>query len=153
MHPKGIIIMTTAKSGDTVRINYTGRLTDGTQFDSSLGSEPLQLTLGTGEVIPGLDAHLQGMAPGTRSTVTIPPEAAYGPRREDAIQTIERASVPPDLDLAVGKQLQARTSAGTTLPITIIDFDDNIVRFDANHPLAGRELVFDVELLEIVKAA
>ncbi len=145
--------MTKAKAGDIVRINYTGRLTDGTQFDSSADGAPLEFTLGTGEVIRGLDTHLMGMEPGMRSTVTIPPEAAYGPRREDAIQTIERASVPPDLDLAVGKQLQARTSAGTTLPITVIEFDDKIVRFDANHPLAGRDLVFEVELLEIVKAA
>lgn len=145
--------MTKAKSGDIVRINYTGRLTDGTQFDSSVGREPLQFTLGSGEVIPGLDAHLEGMEPGAKSTVTIPPEAAYGPRREDAIQTIDRAGVPPDLDLQVGKQLQARTSTGALLPITVIEFDDKVVKFDANHPLAGKDLVFDVELLEIVKAA
>jgi peptidylprolyl isomerase len=145
--------MTKAKSGDIIRINYTGRLSDGTQFDSSQGGKPLEFTLGSGQVIAGLDAHLTGMEPGSHSIVTIPPEQAYGPRREEAIQTIERAGVPDTIDLEVGKQLQARTSSGATLPITILAFDDKVVRFDANHPLAGRELVFDVELLEIVKAA
>jgi peptidylprolyl isomerase len=142
-----------AKTGDIVRITYTGRLDDGTQFDSSEGREPLQITLGTGEVIPGLEAHLLGMEPGTRSTVTIPQEAAYGPRREEAVQTIERANVPPELNLRRGARMQARTATGDVLPITVLDFDDNVVKLDTNHPLAGKDLVFDVELLEIVRAA
>ena len=145
--------MTKAKSGDIVRINYTGRLTDGTQFDSSVGGEPLQFRLGEGQVIAGLEAHIEGMEQGTRSTVTIPPEAAYGPRREAAIHTIGRAAVPAGLDLEVGAQLQARTASGEVMPITVVDFDDESVRIDANHPLAGRDLVFDVELVEVVKAA
>jgi peptidylprolyl isomerase len=145
--------MTKAKTGDLIRIDYTGRLTDGTQFDSSAGREPLEFTLGTGQVISGLDQHLQGMEPGTRTTVTIPSEAAYGPRRPDAIQTIDRASVPAELDLRPGARLQARTATGDTMPITVVDFDDKVVRLDTNHPLAGKDLVFDVELLEIVKAA
>jgi peptidylprolyl isomerase len=146
-------MMTKAKNGDTVRINYSGRLTDGTEFDSSEGREPLQFTLGEGQVIPGLEAHVEGMEPGTRSTVTIPPEAAYGPRRPEAIQTVDRANVPASLDLKVGAQLQARTADGNVMPITVVDIDDESVKVDTNHPLAGQELVFDVELVDIVKAA
>lgn len=145
--------MTKATTGDTVRINYIGRLTDGTQFDSSAGREPLQFILGAGQVIPGLDQHLEGMEPGTKSTVTIPPEAAYGPRRDEAVQTIDRSGVPAELDLKVGAQLQARTADGQVMPITVVDFDDKSVKLDTNHPLAGKELVFDVELLDVVKAA
>lgn len=145
--------MTTAKTGDTVRINYTGRLTDGTQFDSSDGREPLQFTLGEGQIIPGLEAHIEGMEQGAKSTVTIPPEAAYGPRREEAIQTVNRTNLPPGLDLKVGAQLQARTADGNVMPITVVDLDEETVKVDANHPLAGQDLVFDVELVEIVKAA
>lgn len=145
--------MTKAKTGDTVRINYTGRLSDGTEFDSSAGREPLQFTLGAGQVIAGLEAHVTGMEKGTKSTVTIPPEEAYGPRREEAIRTLDRANVPAELDLKVGAQLQARTADGDVLPVTVVDFDEARVKIDTNHPLAGRELVFDVELVEIVKAA
>ena len=145
--------MTTAKNGDTVRINYSGKLTDGTEFDSSAGREPLQFTLGAGEVIPGLEAHVEGMEQGSKSTVTIPPEAAYGPRREEAVQTLDRANLPPQLELAVGAQLQAKTADGKVMPITVVDLDDKSVKVDTNHPLAGRDLVFDVELVEVVKAA
>lgn len=144
--------MTVASTGDTVRINYTGRLADGTQFDSSNGT-PLEFTLGAGQVIPGLESHLEGMEQGQKSTVTIPPEAAYGPRRDDAIRTLDRATVPAELDLRKGAQLQARTSTGEVMPITVLDFDDTSVRIDTNHPLAGQELVFDVELIEVLKAA
>jgi peptidylprolyl isomerase len=145
--------MTKAKTGDTVRINYSGRLTDGTEFDSSAGREPLQFTLGAGQVIPGLEAHVEGMETGSRSTVTIPPEAAYGPHRAEAIQTVDRTTVPAELDLKVGAQLQARTSAGTVVPITVVDLDAESIKVDTNHPLAGKDLVFDVELVEIVRAA
>lgn len=150
--PKGKA-MTKAKTGDIVRIHYSGRLTDGTEFDSSTGREPLQFTLGEGQVIPGLEAHVEGMEPGTKSTVTIPPEAAYGPRRDEAIQTVARANVPPTLDIRVGAQLQARTADGNVMPITVVAMDEDSVTVDANHPLAGQDLVFDVELVEIVKAA
>lgn len=150
--PKGNA-MTKAKQGDTVRINYTGKLTDGTQFDSSAGGEPLQFTLGAGQVIPGLEAHIEGMETGTKSSVTIPPEAAYGPRREEAIQSVDRANLPPTLEVRIGAQLQAKTSSGAVMPITVVDMDEKSIKVDTNHPLAGRDLVFDVELLEVVKAA
>ncbi|KKB10706.1 peptidylprolyl isomerase [Devosia geojensis] len=145
--------MTQAKTGDIVRIHYIGRLTDGTEFDSSSGGEPLEFTLGTGQVIRGLDEHLQGMEEGDRSTVTIPSDDAYGPHRPDAVQTVERASIPSEVELAVGAQLQARTRDGTIVPLVVTGFDASTVELDANHPLAGKDLVFDVELVQIVKAA
>lgn len=145
--------MTTPKNGDTVRIHYSGRLTNGTEFDSSTGREPLQFTLGQNQVIPGLEAHVSGMEPGVRSTVTIPCDAAYGPRRPEAVVTLDRSKVPGGIDLQVGTQLQARTSDGSTMPITVTGIEKDSVEVDANHPLAGEDLVFEVELVEIVKAA
>src|SRR5690349_21431478 len=108
--------MAQAKRGDTVRINYTGRLPDGTTFDTSEGREPLQFTLGAGQVITGLENHLEGMEVGSRDTVTIPADEAYGPRREEAVQTVERAQLPKDIDVAIGTQLQARTPEGRVIP-------------------------------------
>ena len=145
--------MTEAKMGDVVRINYTGRLTNGTQFDSSSGKEPLEFTIGMGQVIKGLEAQVAGMEPGSKATVTIPCEQAYGPHRQEAIQTLDRAKVPSGIDVRPGTQLQARTADGGMLPITVVEVDESIVRVDANHPLAGQDLVFDVELVEIVQAA
>ena len=145
--------MTEAKMGDVVRINYTGRLTNGTQFDSSAGKEPLEFTIGLGQVIKGLEAQVAGMEPGTKTTVTSPCAQAYGPHREEAIQTLDRAKVPSGIDVRPGTQLQARTADGGMLPITVVEVDDKIVKVDANHPLAGQDLVFDVELVEIVQAA
>ncbi|SFV38250.1 peptidylprolyl isomerase [Devosia crocina] len=144
--------MTTAKSGDLVRINYSGRLVDGTQFDSNDGRAPLEFTLGAGQVIRGLEAHVEGMAEGDKSTVTIPCDQAYGKRREDAVQTLDRSKIPTGLDLAVGSKLQARTADGGLVPISVVALDDASVTVDANHPLAGQDLVFDVEVVE-VKAA
>ena len=145
--------MAIAQIGDTVRINYSGRLTDGTQFDSSEGRAPLEITLGAGQVITGLEQHLTGMEQGAKSTVTIPADQAYGQRREEAIQQLDRAKLPAGIDVQVGTQLQARTSDGGMIPITVVDLDDARVTVDANHPLAGRDLIFDVELLDVVKAA
>jgi peptidylprolyl isomerase len=145
--------MTTAQTGDIVRINYAGRLVDGTPFDSSEGRAPLEFTLGEGQVIRGLEQHVSGMQVGDKSTVTIPADEAYGPRREEAIQQVDRAKVPGGIDLAVGTQLQARTSDGGMLPITVVALDEASVTVDANHPLAGQDLVFDVEIVEVVKAA
>lgn len=145
--------MTEAKMGDVVRINYTGRLTNGTQFDSSAGKEPLEFTIGLGQVIKGLEAHVAGMEPGNKSTVTIPCAEAYGPHRAEAIQTLDRAKVPSGIDVRPGTQLQARTADGGVLPITVVEVNEQSVKVDANHPLAGQDLVFDVELVEIVQAA
>jgi peptidylprolyl isomerase len=145
--------MTEAKMGDVVRINYTGRLTDGTQFDSSTGKQPLEFTIGLGQVIKGLEAQVAGMEPGNTATVTIPCALAYGPHRAEAIQTLDRAKVPEGIEVKPGTQLRARTADGGLLPIRVVEVDEASVKIDANHPLAGQDLVFDVELLEIVQAA
>ncbi|WIY52997.1 peptidylprolyl isomerase [Devosia sp. YIM 151766] len=145
--------MAIAQSGDLVRINYSGRLLDGTSFDSSEGRAPLEFTIGQGQVISGLEQHLTGMETGQKSTVTIPAEAAYGPRREEAIQQLDRAKMPSGIDPQIGTQLQARTADGGMLPIRIVGVDEHSVTVDANHPLAGQDLVFEVELVEVIKAA
>jgi peptidylprolyl isomerase len=145
--------MAIAEHGDIVRINYSGRLVDGTPFDSSEGRAPLEFTLGQGQVIVGLERHVSGMETGQKSTVTIPADAAYGPRREEAIQRVDRSKVPGGVELEIGTQLQARTADGGMLPITVVSLDEQSVTVDANHPLAGKDLVFDVELVDVVKAA
>lgn len=145
--------MTEAKMGDVVRINYTGRLADGRQFDTSVGKEPLEFTLGQGQVIKGLEKEVAGMAPGDKNTVTIPCDLAYGQHRSEAVQDLDRSKVPSGIEVKVGTQLQARTSDGSLLPITVVGVDESSVKIDANHPLAGEDLVFDVELVEIVRAA
>ncbi|KQN78431.1 peptidylprolyl isomerase [Devosia sp. Leaf64] len=144
--------MTKAKTGDIVSINYSGRLTDGTPFDSSEGRAPLEFKLGQGQVIKGLEAHVAGMEVGEKSTVTIRCDEAYGQRREEAVQQLDRSKIPSGMELAVGSQLQARTSDGGLLPIVVVGLDEQSVTVDANHPLAGQDLVFDVEVVD-VKAA
>jgi len=140
--------MTQASSGDTVRVRYTGRLNDGTVFDSSEGRDPLEFTLGSGQVIPGFDEAVTGMAVGDSSTVTIESENAYGPRDEEMVQDVARSEIPADIELAVGMQLQASGSGGEMV-VTIVELSDDSVKLDANHPLAGQALTFDLELVEI----
>jgi len=142
--------MTQAKSGDTVRIHYTGKLTDGTQFDSSEGRDPLEFALGAGSIIPGLEEAIIGMAEGDKNTVTIAAENAYGPRHAEAVQTVERTQIPDHVELAVGGQLQAQAPSGQQLLLTVVELTEDSVTLDANHPLAGEDLVFDVELVAIV---
>ncbi len=145
--------MITAQNGDIVRINYSGRLVDGTPFDSSEGRAPLEFTLGQGQVIRGLEQHVTGMQTGEKSTVTIASDDAYGPRRDEAVQQLDRSKVPSGIELNIGTQLQARTSDGAMMPIVVVALDDASVTVDANHPLAGQDLVFEVEIVEVVKAA
>ena len=142
--------MTQAKAGDTVRIHYTGTLNDGTQFDSSVGREPLEFTLGSGQVIRGLDSQIQGMEVGTTSTVAIPATDAYGPHDPGKIQKVERKPHSDEIELALGMQLGARTQDGQQITFTVVDIADAEVTIDANHPLAGKDLNFEVELVEIV---
>lgn len=142
-----------AKSGDTVRVHYTGRLEDGTQFDSSEGRDPLQFQVGGGQIIPGLEKQIEGMNEGDKATVTVPADEAYGPRDERQVQTVPRSAFPADLDLKMGASLQATTPEGRQIPLTVVGMSDDDVTVDANHPLAGHDLIFDVELIEIVAAA
>lgn len=145
--------MTKAKSGDTVRIHYTGTLTDGTTFDSSEGRQPLEFTLGSGQIIKGLDAKVEGMEIGEKDKVTIPAAEAYGPHDPQNVQQVPRNQIPPEVEVQPGTQLQARTQDGNTINLTVVEASPEEVTVDANHPLAGKDLVFDVELVEIVQAA
>ncbi len=142
--------MSEAKTGDTVRIHYTGTLTDGSEFDSSAGRDPLEFTIGSGQIIPGLDREIAGMAVGDSKTVTVAADEAYGQRDPAAVQEVPRNAVPAEIDLVVGKRLQATTADGGQMVVTIAAVSDETVTMDANHPLAGEDLVFEVELLEIV---
>lgn len=142
--------MAGAKAGDTVRIHYTGRLPDGSEFDSSLGREPLQFELGAGEIIPGLENGIYGLEVGASETVTVPFAEAYGPRQDDAVQEVDRSQIPSHIDLNIGGQLQAVDDSGNVMIFTVIAFSDETVTLDANHPLAGKDLIFDIELVEIV---
>ena len=145
--------MAQASSGDTVRINYTGKLTDGTVFDSSEGRDPLEFTIGANTIIPTLEEACVGMATGDKATVDVAAENAYGPHQPDAVQTVERSMIPQEVDLVVGAQLQATAPDGQTLILTIAAVEEEQVTLDGNHPLAGQDLSFDIELVEIVSAA
>ncbi len=139
-----------AKAGDTVRIHYTGTLDDGTQFDSSSGRDPLEFSLGGGQVIPGFDTAVSGMSIGESRSVTIAPEDAYGERHEKLLQQVPRATLPDDMEPAVGMQLQTQSPDGQVMNLVIAEIADDTITVDANHPLAGFALTFAIELVEIV---
>tara|TARA_R110002049_G_scaffold140930_5_gene302316 strand:+ start:46271 stop:46699 length:429 start_codon:yes stop_codon:yes gene_type:complete len=141
--------MTEVKSGDTVQIHYTGTLTDGTTFDSSQGRDPLEFVVGSGQIIPGLDVALPGMTEGDKKVVKIPSDQAYGPLNPEMRQSVPREGIPADIPLELGTQLQMQTPDGQALPVTVVEVDDATVTLDANHPLAGKDLQFDIELVKI----
>lgn len=138
-----------AKVGDTVKVHYTGTLANGTEFDSSRGMDPLGFTLGEGQVIPGFENGVLGMVVGENKVVTIPCEQAYGERNETMLQEVPRDTMPDDLELATGIVLHAEGPEGQVLTFTVAGFDAETVTIDANHPLAGQDLIFALELLEI----
>jgi len=141
--------MAEAKSGDTVKIHYTGTLPNGSEFDSSRGHDPLEFKLGQGNMIAGFENAIYGMSEGERKVITIPCEQAYGERNEQMTQRVPRDVIPDDIDLEVGILLHAQGPDGETLRFTVADFDENSVVVDGNHPLAGHDLIFDLELIEI----
>lgn len=141
--------MKQAKSGDTVKVHYTGTLNNGAEFDSSVGREPLEVTLGSGQVIPGFENALEGMSEGDTKTVTIPAEEAYGPRVEAAVQTIPRSAVPDHIELQVGTKLQAMAEGGQPVMVTVVDLSEDNVSLDANHPLAGEDLTFQLQMVTV----
>jgi peptidylprolyl isomerase len=145
--------MSQAKSGDTVKIHYTGTLDDGTQFDSSSGRDPLQFTLGSGQVIPGFEKAVEGMTVGDSKTVNIPPEQAYGPRHDQMIQEVPKTALPDDLEPVEGMALQAQGQDGKVINLTITAVQDDSITVDGNHPLAGKALNFDIELVDIARSA
>jgi len=141
--------MARAKRGDTVRVHYTGTLDNGEEFDSSRGTDPLTFTLGEGSVIQGFDEAVDGMQVGEEKRVTIPAREAYGDRREELTLRLPRSEFPPDLELEVGTQLRMEQGAETVV-VTVRELDGGSVTLDANHPLAGEALTFDLTLVEIV---
>ena len=139
-----------AANGQTVRVRYIGRLDDGSTFDSSKNRAPLEFTVGEGQVIGGCDAAVAGMAPGETKTVTIAAEAAYGEHRPELVQELPRSAIPPEVDLGPGNRLAAKDQAGNELLLTVVDADEEKARLDANHPLAGQALTFEIEQVEVL---
>lgn len=144
--------MTTAKNGQTVKFHYTGKFDDDKKevFDSSLEREPLEVTLGAGQIIQGVEKGIIGMGEGDKKTVSISPQDGYGERREDLISKVEKKLLQTEAALEVGQQWLIGEQTDPTI-VTIIDVDDENVTLDANHPLAGKSLLFELELVEIVQ--
>lgn len=139
-----------AKKGDTVRVHYVGKLQDGKVFDSSIEREPMKLTLGAGQVIPGFEQAVEGMAPGQARTVEIPAADAFGERHEDRVVKFDRSALQQGTELQVGQQVQLTTHDGQPVAAVLTEVSDTSVTADANHPLAGKPLVFEVNLVNIV---
>lgn len=141
--------MATAKTGDTVQVHYTGRLDDGTVFDSSREREPLSFTLGAGQVIAGFDRAVDGMEVGEARETRVEVDDAYGPRRDDLVLEMPSDQVPDGMELEVGMRLELRQPDGRAVPVTVAGVQDDSVTLDANHPLAGEPLTFELELVSI----
>jgi peptidylprolyl isomerase len=142
--------MAQAKEGDVVRVHYTGRLDDGTVFDSSRDRDPLEFTLGDHEIIPGFEEAVVGMSPGEHKSAHIAAADAYGQRHEEMVATVARDTLPAELDPRIGQQIRARQPDGTDLVLTVTSVSSGNITLDANHPLAGRDLVFDIELVAVL---
>ena len=141
--------MTQAKNGDKVTVHYTGKLADGSIFDTSVGEEPLVFTLGEGELIEGFEESILNMSAGEKKTVTIAPEKAYGEPQEDMVLEIPLAEMPPDLELEVGDELELTNEDDEPMIVTVSQLTNDYVTLDANPPLAGETLTFDLELVTI----
>lgn len=138
-----------AEQGDKVAVHYTGRLDSGEVFDSSQGREPLEFTVGSGQVIPGFDEAVSGLEVGASREVRIDPESAYGAPREDLIVEVDRSQFPAEAEPQVGQQVQVQVAPGQNRVATIADIAEESIKLDLNHPLAGKPLTFEVELVEI----
>lgn len=141
--------MSKAKKGDNVKVHYKGTLTTGEQFDSSEGREPLAFTVGAGQMIKGFDDAIPGMEVGEKKTINIAPSDAYGEKNEEAIVEFPKANIPADMKLEPGMRLQLHNQDGQPVPVVVSEIKDDVVILDANHELAGKELIFDIELVEI----
>lgn len=142
--------MSEAKTNDTVRVHYTGKLEDGTVFDTSVEREPLEFTIGQERLIPGFESAVVGMQPGEKKVENVAADEAYGPFRNELVKDLSRAEFPADASITEGQRFEARTPDGQPLMLTVVEVADDTVTVDANHPLAGKDLVFEIELLEIV---
>ncbi len=141
--------MSAAKSGDTVKIHYTGTLDDGTEFDSSAGRDPLEFELGGGQVIPGFDAAVEGMGVGESKDVRIEAGNAYGERHDELVQEVPRNALPDEIKPEVGMALQSRSPEGAIANLVVIEVAEETITVDGNHPLAGHALNFAIELVAI----
>lgn len=141
--------MAQAKQGDTVKVHYKGTLEDGQVFDSSAEREPLEFTLGQGQIIPGFEEAVVGMESGEVKTVKIPAERAYGPHRADMAVQVGRDQFPPDLHPEIGQMLEVNQENGDKIVVTVTEIDGDKVTLDANHPLAGKDLTFEIRIVEV----
>ncbi|MEX2585882.1 MAG: peptidylprolyl isomerase [Balneolaceae bacterium] len=142
--------MSKVEEGDTVKVHYTGSLSDGTVFDSSENKEPLEFTLGSGQLIPGFEKAVNGLTAGETVEVTIPTDEAYGEAREDLVLSVSKSDLPEDIEPQVGMQLQVNQPQGDPVPVRITSVEEEEIQLDANHPLAGEDLTFKIDLVEIV---
>lgn len=141
--------MAQVKQGDSVKVTYRGTLADGTEFDSSADQPPLEFTIGNGEVIPGFEQAVIGMALGDSKTLTIPADQAYGPRLEEMIADVERSQIPAEIELMVGAQLEVSQEQGHSYVVMVTALNEETVTLDANHPLAGQDLTFEINLVAL----
>jgi len=141
--------MTQAKQGASAKVHYTGKLDDGTVFDSSAGREPLEFTIGAGQLIAGFDEAVVGMAVGEKKTVRIEAEQAYGPHNPELTMKVPRSDLPEEIRPELGMQLEASQEGGHSMVVTVVEITDESVTFDANHPLAGKALTFEIEVVEL----
>ncbi|MEO9210904.1 MAG: peptidylprolyl isomerase [Ginsengibacter sp.] len=141
--------MSKVKKGDHVSVHYTGKLTTGEQFDSSVGRDPLAFTVGAGQMIKGFDDAIPGMEVGEKKTITIAPKEAYGEKNLDAIIEFPKSNIPAEMKLEIGMKLQLQDESGRPFPVVVAEIKDDVIILDANHELAGKELIFDIELVEV----
>ena len=142
--------MSQAKNGDTVKVHYTGKLDDETVFDTSADREPLEFTIGGGRLIPDFEQAIIGMSPGESKTIQVLSANAYGPHHEEMVMEFDRKEFPPDLEPKVDQRLEVRQQDGQTFAVTVTEVSETKVTLDGNHPLAGKDLTFDIQLTEIV---
>lgn len=142
--------MAQAQNGNTVKVHYVGTLDNGTQFDSSKGKDPLEFTIGSGKLLPKFENAVIGLAPGETANVKIPAAEGYGLRKDELVIKVEKAKLPPTIKPEIGMKLQMRTAQGEPLILNVIEILDDAIVVDANHELAGMDLNFDIELVEIL---
>ena len=142
--------MAQGEDGNTVKVHYTGKFEDGTVFDTSADRDPLEFTIGRGQLIPGFEQAVIGMSPGESKTVNIPADEAYGQHNAEMLTEVDRSQFPADLNPEVGQQLQLNRPDGQTVVVTVASVSESTVTLDANHPLAGKDLIFDIQLVEIL---
>ena len=142
--------MAQAKNGDTVKVHYTGKLDDDTVFDTSADREPLEFTIGEGRIIPDFEQAVIGMSPGESKTIQVLSANAYGPHHEEMVMVVDRKDFPAELEPKVDQRLEVRQQDGQVFAVTVTDISETKVTLDGNHPLAGKDLTFDIQLAEIV---